>query len=100
MWFLIKKILVQGERELTNFSQIAYWNRSLVHRKALPKQCEYGIALELNSYWRILLFIGQVVCYIHFLFTSSLQFSSLKWIAMKTSKKHLELEYGQKFRNF
>ena len=46
-------------KELSNIRQIAHWNRFLVQRKAVRKQCEYDIALEFNSYWRILLVIGQ-----------------------------------------
>ena len=31
------------------FRQIAHRNRYLFQRTAVPKQCEYGIALECNS---------------------------------------------------
>ena len=44
-----------------------YYSRYLVQHKAVPKQCEYDIAFEFNSYWHILLVIGQIVCYMHVL---------------------------------
>ena len=39
--------------------------------KTKLKQCEYDIALECNSHWRILFVIGQIVCYIRVLRTLS-----------------------------
>ena len=65
----------------------------MVQRKALSKQCEYDIALECNSYLRILFVIGKVACYFHLLRTLSQQFSSLN---QETFKKLLELNCGQK----
>ena len=51
------------------------WNCYLVQRKAVPQQCELGIALDFSSQWRILFLIKLTACYIH-VFLFSLQFSS------------------------
>ena len=37
-------------KELRNFRQIAHCNRYLLLRKTVPKQREFDIALEFNSY--------------------------------------------------
>ena len=82
-------------KELRNFRQIAHWNRCLVQRKAVPKQCGYDITLEFNSYRRILFAIEQIVCYSHVLRTH-LQFS----LQNHETFKNLELKFGQKLRNY
>ena len=61
-----KKLFRTKRNELRNFRQIAHWNRYLIQRRAEPKQCEHGIALDQwfpstvprhsnvprNDYWR------------------------------------------------
>ena len=44
------KKLRTTKKELRNLRQTAYQNDLLVQHKAIPKQGEYEIALEFNSY--------------------------------------------------
>jgi len=44
----IKETFRTTRKELRNFRQIAHGNRYLVQRKAVPKHCEYDVALEFN----------------------------------------------------
>ena len=46
----ITKLLELQRKELRNIGEIAYSNRLLIQRKAVPKQYDYHIALEFNSY--------------------------------------------------
>ena len=61
----------------------------------MPKQCEYNIALEFNSYLHVLFAIGQIFCYIHLLRTLSKQFISLNY---EISYKNFRTETWQKVK--